>query len=113
MPRRPPIAKTNGHNRIRVPGAYEQVLRKVRAEDGFDPTEMLSMADWEIPAWRSRCDQRIAALVEQRRGDPVSARSYQLPDGPPGQLFQRFPPHSSQRVFVVTPDDVITLKPRY
>lgn len=93
------------------PGAYDHVLQRVCEEDGCDPIEVLTLADWEVPTWRSRCDQRIAELVEQRGGEPVHARSYQLPECLPGRLFARFPVGGQQRCFSVTADDMITLKP--
>jgi hypothetical protein len=56
--------------------------------------------------------ERVAALVERRRwaGEPVNARSSQLPFGLPPPFEQW--PRGGQRWFTVTADDRITLRLR-
>ena len=51
---------------------------------------------------------RVAELIEQWRGAPVLARSYELPRGVALQRHFRGAPRS----FVVTPDDIVRLRPK-
>lgn len=112
MPRRPPLLKTNGHNRIHAPGCYEAALRKVCDQDTYESASVLNCPNLEqLAILQLAHAQRTAEMMDRRRGERLAVQSYQLPDGLPGAPFQRFPRRGPQRLFWVTPDDVITLRP--
>jgi hypothetical protein len=103
----------NGHRQIHWPGAYAHVLQQWCREDATQQqrqhgSSLCCETDEQLAQWRRDYEQRFAALMEQRMCEPVSARSYQLPDGLP-EPFERWP-KGGQRTFVVGPDDVIALR---
>lgn len=110
---------TNGHCSIHVPGAYEAVLRECAAEKALDEALARGRApgllDTDDPAAveAARCQlaERVAELIEQRRGQPLHVQSYMLPPGLVSP-FEQWPHQGCQRSVTVDPSDVITLRPR-
>lgn len=98
---------------IRSPGAYLRVIQKRAERQLFDLNAPLSdIDDDELAAHKRSYQAQVAALVDQRlaAGMPVNCQSWELPSGLRAP-FESFP-IGVQRCFVVTSDDVITLKPR-
>jgi hypothetical protein len=110
MGRKPPGVILNGDKVIHVPGAYAEVLQTVCAEAVEDSYASLAAEESEAASVRREEVARIAQLMRERSGEPVGCTSYQLPDGLPTP-FEHWPP-GAQRTFTVTPDDVVTLRPR-
>jgi hypothetical protein len=110
MPRsRSGAVTTNVHSTIRCPGAYAHALRKVCERDAaIGAPCYLTLADVDAPAWHRANAERVAALLPERTGKPVNAQSH-IGLQPP---FDHWPRGGSRGSFMVTPDDVITFKPR-
>lgn len=111
MGRRP--TTTNGHSTDRFPGAYVHVLQKRCEEELYDGSLALTDApSEELEADERDYRRRVAALVARRRraGEPVIARSSDLPPGLPSP-FENWP-RGGQRSFTVTADDRIALRHR-
>ncbi|OBJ86510.1 hypothetical protein A5640_11130 [Mycobacterium asiaticum] len=98
-----------------MPGAYEYVLqRRCELE-----AEMAMQADLSIPSvleddydeavWEREKAARVAALMDERRGQPLRVQSWQLPPGLPPP-FEHWPRGGGRRSFIVTPDDQIELR---
>jgi hypothetical protein len=61
MPRRLPVLKTDGHNRIHWPGVYEHVLRRCASRTPMDVTSTLTSdeaVDQPAPAVRLATERR-------------------------------------------------------
>lgn len=113
MARKPPERNNVGLMSIHSPGAYRHVLEKRAERELFDDLGALSDIDGDELVARERSYRaRVTALVDQRlaAGEPVGAQSWELPSGLRAP-FESFP-LGGQRCFVVSSDDVITLKPR-
>jgi hypothetical protein len=112
MPRIAGGVIADGHNRIHSPGVYEHVLRRVCEQATHESGAVLSCPNSEQLAVLQRAHaKRTAAMMEQRRGEPLAVQSWQLPDGLPGALFARWPRRGRARGFWVTPDDFVTVRP--
>ncbi|MGV0081735.1 hypothetical protein ACRUZW_26025 [Mycobacterium colombiense] len=109
MARRPPTATANGHSTQHVPGVYESTLRKLCEQRVEDATNWLVASDdpEQMAKWEAEHASRLAALMDERRGQPLRVRSSQLPSNLPPP-FENYP-RGGQRVFTITDDDVITL----
>jgi hypothetical protein len=100
-------------NHVHHHGAYAAVLQTVCEQATYEGGAVLNCATSQQLAEVERSHaERTATLVKQRMGEPVHCQSYQLPDGLPGPLFQHFARGGRQQSFRVTPDDVITFRPR-
>lgn len=101
-----PNALSSAH----VPGSYRAVLQAVCEEQAHDPYWALR-DNWQDEVANmlhgSEEATKVAALVEQRRGQPVYFQRWQKPK----DLQLRGLPHREQ-LFVVTPDDVVMVRPR-
>jgi hypothetical protein len=103
---------TDGHIQIHWPGAYAHALeRKCDRDAMIAAADYLTLADSEITAWHRDNALRKAALVAERNGEPVTVQSEMLPDGMPSP-FEHWPRGGNRGSFTITPDDVITLRPR-
>jgi hypothetical protein len=69
--------------------------------------DFLLLTDAEIPAWERDKAKRVADLMAERNGTPISAHSSDLPPGLPPPFDMKW---SRGRGFTVTPDDEITLR---
>jgi hypothetical protein len=102
----------NGHNTIRVPGAYRHALEmKCERDAEIAARDYLMLDDADIPEWERENAERNAALIAERDGLPVMVQDYMLPDGLPPP-FDHWPRGGSRGSFVVMPDDTVTFKPR-
>jgi hypothetical protein len=115
----PRSVTTNGHNQIHWPGVYEHVLeRKCDRDAMFVASEYirapdpLSEGDVDVEAWERGLAECKAALMAERAGQTLVVQSEILPDGMPSPLFDRWPVGGSRGSFSITPDDVVTFKPR-
>ncbi|ORW25165.1 hypothetical protein AWC19_08230 [Mycobacterium palustre] len=107
------VPNAKGELSIHAPGAYRRVLEKRCERERFDVDVALSDIDGdELAAHERSYRARVTALADQRlaAGEPVRAQSWELPSGLHAP-FESFP-IGGQRIFVVTPDDTITLVPR-
>lgn len=100
----------NGGMGVHCPGAYAHVLAKVKRGGSLRPGGWLVANDdaARLALFEAEQAARVAELIEQWRGAPVLARSYELPRGVALQRHFRGAPRS----FVVTPDDIVTLRPK-
>jgi hypothetical protein len=97
---------------MQFPGVYEQVLRKVCEQATYESGAVLNCPNSEQLAVLQRAHaKRTAAMMNRRRGERLAVPSHQLPHGLPGALVARFPRGGRQRLFWVTPDDYVTLRP--
>lgn len=112
---------SNGHNQIHWPGTYAHVLERKCARDAmFKAAEYLpapdplseDYADADVEAWERGVEECKQALMEERAGQSISVQSAMLPDGMPSPMFDQYPRGGSRGSFVVTPEDVVTFKPR-
>lgn len=98
---------------VHVPGVYQAVLQTVCEQEAEDPYWALrdNWADEVANALHDAEEAaKIAALIAEREGRPVHCQNYQLPEGVLGH-FRQFP-SVTMKCYTVTPDDVITLRPR-
>ncbi len=101
----------NGHRSIQgPPGVYEYVLRDLCEQRVGDASDWLVASDdpEQLAKWEAEHAIRLAALMDEWRGQPLRVRSHQLPSNLPPP-FENWPRGGGQRVFTVTPDDSITL----
>jgi hypothetical protein len=114
MPRKPPTVATNGLCTQHVPGGYETVLRKLcelRVGDAIGSGWLIASDDPEqLAKWEAEHESRLAALMDERRGQPLRVRSSQLPPNLPPP-FENWPQGGGQRVYTIGVDDTITLLP--
>lgn len=111
MGRRPPGAEVS--NATHHSGAYACVLQRVcKRELPYDGSLALTDASAEeLAADEREYRERLAALVRERFGQPVTCYSSDLPSGLPAP-FENWPRRERQRRFVVDRTDTITLVTR-
>ncbi len=106
------LLNTDGDMAIHEPGAYQHVLDRKCDQDAHSaPADyLLAETDEQLAAWHEAKAQRKAALIAERSGKPIKVQAYMLPRGLSAP-FERWT-GGEHRMFVVTPDDTITLVPR-
>ncbi len=100
--------KADGQHSIHVPGSYLHVLEllcKLATEDRHWWLTEHADEPGAIEAHEAEEAEKVRLEMEVRRGEVLVAQSWQLPEGLAAP-FHNFPGH--QRVFTVTPDDMIT-----
>jgi hypothetical protein len=103
------VPSSEGSMTAHEPGIYEAVLQRVCHQQTDNGDEVLKCGTAEeLAEVNRRHAERTAALVRERYGQPVTCQSYQLPRGLHAP-FNRWP-GGNRRMFVVMPDDTITLK---
>lgn len=98
---------------IQSPGAYLRVIKRRAERELFDLIAPMSgIGSDELAAHKQSYEAQVTAVVDQRlaAGEPVNCQSWELSCGLHAP-FESFP-IGGQRCFVVTSDDVVTLKPR-
>jgi hypothetical protein len=99
-------------DRISCAGVYASVLQRLCEEATYEPyAALLCETNEQMAQLRRGHEQRMAALMRERCGEPLTAHSRHLLAGLPSP-FDTWPRGGGQRTFVVTPDDVITLQPK-
>ena len=110
MPRRPPVAPTNGHGTsMHCPGVYQNILEKRCERDALIAARyFLTLANDEVAEWERENAERKAALIRERDGQPLTVNSSDLPHGLPPPFDHKW--SGKMRRFTVDPTDTITLR---
>jgi hypothetical protein len=102
----------DGVIRLPAPGAYGYVLEHKCAVDAMKAApDYLTLPDSEVEAWGRANDERKAALVAERDGQPLRVQSWLLPPDLPAP-FDNFPVGGRRGSFVVYPADTIEFVPK-
>ncbi|OMC26420.1 hypothetical protein A5738_02910 [Mycobacterium colombiense] len=85
------------------------MLRDLCEQRVGDASDWLVASDdpEQLAKWEAEHERRLTALIDERRGQPLRVRSCQLPPNLPPPFDANW--NRPQRVFTITPDDVITL----